>query len=604
MKSRPLLISVFHYTEDILASLSVVLIALFPVLEVMARGVFHTGVYSSTEYVKHLVIFITFLGAMITSRQDRHLCFAVGIEHIASPWKEWIQTASALLSVVVTLFIGWSCVSFINTAFTASDKLGFFPLQWAMYVMPFGFSVMLIRFISHAPRGIHYKIIAASGVGIAALLGYACAPYLHVLSWPIIAVLCASLLLGTPVFIVVGGFSLLFFGLSQGSFEIIPNEAYTLLTGPTIPAIPLFTLAGFILSESKAGERLVKLFRELFGWLPGGLGIAAILICTFFTSLTGASGVTVLALGGLLLFVLVENGYKEKFATGLVTVSGVGTLFPPSMPLIMYGIIAQINIKHLFIGAFFPGCIMVLALGIYAYITAKKDKIKRVPFHAKNAVLSLRESLWEVLLPILILFVFFKGICTLVETAAIAVLYLLIVETLVTRDIPFRKLLSVCVKSLPVMGGVLILLAVAMGLSYYLVDAEIPQHLAGWTQKYVHSKLLFLLILNLLLIVAASLMDVYGAIIVIAPLVIPLGRAYGIDPVHLGVIFLANLELGYLTPPLGLNLFLSSFRFNKPLLTISRSIIPFFIVLFIALMVITYVPFATTGIFPLLHINR
>jgi len=281
MKSRSLLISVFHSTEDILASLSLVLIALFPVLEVLARGIFHTGVYSSAEYVKHLVIFITFLGAMITSRQDRHLCFAVGIEHIVSPWKEWIQTASALLSVIVSVFIGWSSVSFINTAFTAGDRLGFFPLRWAMYVVPLGFLVMLVRFAGHTPKGIHFKIIAASGVGIAALLGYVCVPYLHFVQWPAIAILFASLLLGTPVFIVIGGFSLLFFGLSHGSFEIIPNEAYTLLTGPTIPAIPLFTLAGFILSESKAGERLVKLFRELFGWLPGGLGIAAILICIF-----------------------------------------------------------------------------------------------------------------------------------------------------------------------------------------------------------------------------------------------------------------------------------------------------------------------------------
>jgi C4-dicarboxylate transporter DctM subunit len=603
MKTRSFL-SVLHFSEDVLASLSLFLIALFPVLEVFARGIFHTGIHSSTEYVKHLVIFITFLGAMITSRQDRHLCFAVGIEYISSPFKEWIRAGNALVSVVVSVFLFVSSMSFVTTAFTAADKLGFFPLKWAMYVVPLGFFIMLVRFIGHAPKGIRFKIIAVCGVGIAALLGYFCVPYLHILYGPIIIVLAAGLFLGTPVFVVIGGLSLLFFGASGGSFEIIPNEAYTLLTGPTIPAIPLFTLAGFILSESKAGERLVRLFRELFGWLPGGLGIAAVLICTFFTSLTGASGVTVLALGGILSYVLLENGYKTKFATGLVTVSGVGTLFPPSMPVIMYGIIAQINIKHLFIGAFFPGCIMVLALAAYVMVTAKKEKIKRVSFNAKRALLALRESIGEVLLPVLVLFVFFKGICTLVESAAIAVLYSLVVETMVTRDIHPKRLLSVCVKSMPVMGGVLILLGIAMGLSYYLVDAEIPQNLAAWTQQYIHSKLLFLLVLNLLLIVAASIMDVYGAIIVIAPLVIPLGRAYGIDPVHLGVIFLANLELGYLTPPLGLNLFLSSFRFNQPLLTISRYIVPFFIVLFIALMVITYVPAATTGIFPLLHINR
>ena len=603
MKFKSILTKLY-VVEDLLAALAFILTVLFPAIEIVARTVFHSGILGSSDYIHHLVIFIAFLGAMITSRQNRHLAFSAGIEYIKSPLKEYIQTFSACLSVTVVTMLAWSSFTFAQVAFPPSARVGILPLSIVLYVIPLGFFVILVRFIANAPRPALCKVIAASGIGIAALLGFPLFHLLHLFTWPIVGLLSCAVIIGAPVFVVVGGFSLLFFGLSNGSLSVLTNEAYTLLTGPSIPAIPLLALAGFILAESKANDRLVRLSRAFFGWLPGGMGIATIIICTFFTSLTGASGVTILALGGMLSFILLENGYNKKFATGLVTVSGVGTLFPPSLPLIMYGVIAQVNIQHLFIGAMVPGLIMVLALSLFALFTAKKEKIKPIAFDAKVAFAALRESIWELLLPVIILGTFLNGLCTLVETGAIAVIYLLFVEMVIKRDIAPKALLDAIHKCITIMGGILILLAVAMGLSYFLVDAEIPQQICIWTQEHIHSKIMFLLILNIILIVAASIMDIYVAIIVVVPLIIPLGVAYGIDPIHLGVIFLANLELGYLTPPLGLNLFLSSYSLNQPLMRVSRSIVPFFIVLFIALLIITYIPQLTTGIFDLLHIVR
>lgn len=580
-------------TENTFAILSLILIALLPTSEAVAR-LFKTGVYSSAEYIKHLVIWITFIGGMITSRENKHLCLSAGIELIKEPYKRWIESFTACVSTAIAATLGWSSFSFLQIGFAPHKTVGIFPIQAVMVIMPVGFAIITFRFITHAPSGIVPKCIAASGIGIAALFGFVLIDHFSIFIAPLSILLLVAAILGTPIFIALGGYALFLFLNSGGSVEVIPNEAYTMITGEHIPAIPLFTLAGFILSESKAGERLVRLFRVLFGWLPGGLAIATIVIMTFFTALTGASGVTILALGGLLSFILLQNKYQKDFTTGLLTVNGIGTMFPPSLPLIMYGVVAQINIKKMFTGSILPGSLMVIALVIFVIVTSKKEKIKRIPFDKKELFPSLLESFWEILIPFVILFFFFKGITTLVETGAIAVIYVLIVEVFIKRDIPLRKLPTVFLKSIPIIGGVLIILSVAKGLSYYIVDAEIPMQLTEWMQRYVHSKYLFLLILNIVLLITGCLMDVFSAIMVVVPLIIPLAEAYGIHPVHLGVIFLANLEVGYLTPPVGINLFLASFRFNEPLVKIYRSVVPFLIVMLISVLMITYIPWVTT----------
>ncbi len=587
------LLTIPLFIENNFAALSLILLALFPTAESIARC-FKTGVHGSSTYVEHLVIWITFLGGMITSRENRHLSLSAGIDLIHEPYKRWIESFTACIATAITASFTWSSFLFVQMGFDSSQRVGILPIKAVMIVMPIGFAVMTIRCITHAPKGLVPKIIALSGVGIAALFGFVLGEHLSALIWPSALIIIVASILGTPIFIVLGGIAALLFMNSGGTITVIPNEAYSMLTSPQIPAIPLFTFAGFILSESKAGERLVRLFRVFFGWLPGGLAIATILICTFFTALTGASGVTILALGGLLSFILIQNKYRKDFTLGLLTVNGIGTLFPPSLPLIMYGVVAQINIKKMFVGGILPGSIMVLALVIFVIITSKKEKIERIPLNVKEFLPSIRESIWEILIPFIILFFYFKGYTTLVETGAITVIYILIIEVLINRDIKIKELPGVFVKSIPIIGGVLIILAVAKGLSYYIVDAEIPMQLTAWMQKYIQSKYLFLLILNVVLLITGCFMDVFSAIMVLVPLLIPLGEAYGIHPVHLGIIFLANLEVGYLTPPVGINLFLASYRFNEPLVAIYKYVIPFFIVMLASVLMITYLPWVTT----------
>ncbi|RKX81173.1 MAG: TRAP transporter permease DctM/Q, partial [Spirochaetes bacterium] len=380
--------------------------------------------------------------------------------------------------------------------------------------------------------------------------------------------------------------------------ELIPIEAYSMLTGNTIAAIPMFTLAGFILSESKAGERLIGLFKALFGWIPGGMAVAAVFVCAFFTTFTGASGVTILALGALLAFILEgDGGYKKNFSQGLLTASGsIGLLFPPSLPIILYGVIAQISIKDLFIGGIIPGFLMVFVLSGFGIIIAVKSKIPRTKFKISLVLSSFKESIWEIILPIIILVFYFGGITTIVETGAVAVIYALIVEVVIQKDIKYRNIVSIFLKSIPIIGGILIILASSRGLSYYIIDAEIPMKLTAWVEINISSKYVFLILLNLALLVTGSLMDIFSAIMVVVPLMIPLGNIFGIDPVHLGIIFLANLELGYLTPPVGLNLFLASYRFEEPLGEIYKTVIPFFLMLLFIVLLITYFPWLSTGL--------
>jgi C4-dicarboxylate transporter, DctM subunit len=369
------------------------------------------------------------------------------------------------------------------------------------------------------------------------------------------------------------------------------------LTGHAIPAIPLFAAVGFFLSESKAGERMVRFFRAVFSWFPGGLTVMAVLVCAFFTTFTGASGVTILALGGLLSYILVEAGYPKKSAVGLLTASGsIGLLFPPSLPVIIYGVTAQTSIKDMFLGGLLPGLVLVLSVVVIGVVSSVRARVPRHPVQVRQALAAFGESFWELLLPIVVFGLYFGGIANLQESAAAALVYVWIVETFIKRDLKLRDLSRVISKCIPIVGGVLIILALANGLSYYIIDAQIPTKLSAWVETAISSKYVFLLVLNLALLVVGCFMDIYSAILVIVPLIIPLGAIFGIHPVHLGVIFLANLELGYLTPPVGMNLFLASYRFNEPMPRVYRSVWVFLAIRLAAVLLITYVPLLTLAL--------
>jgi C4-dicarboxylate transporter, DctM subunit len=371
---------------------------------------------------------------------------------------------------------------------------------------------------------------------------------------------------------------------------------------PTLPAIPLFTLAGFLLAEGKASARLLRVFRAWFGWIPGGTAVVCAFLCSFFTVFTGGSGVTILALGGVLFPALLKDGYRERFALGLMTAAGsLGLLLPPALPLILYGVVAQIPIEDLFIGGILPGLLLTTLIAAWGVREGIVSGAGRQQFDLREAFTSIGGAVWELAMPLVVLVAMFSGYATAVEAAALVAVYALVVQTMVRRDLSIRgDLLRVLTECAVVVGGVLVILGVAVGFTNYLVGAQVPAQLLSWSQQHIGSRVVFLLALNLFLLAVGWLMEIFAAIVVVVPLIVPLGAAFGIHPVHLGIIFIANLELGFLTPLVGINIFLASYRFNRPVLEVARAALPMMGILGIGVLLITYVPWLTLGILEML----
>lgn len=398
-------------------------------------------------------------------------------------------------------------------------------------------------------------------------------------------------LLGLPLFVVIGWVALLAFGSAEIDPAAIVIELYRMASQPVLVAIPLFTAAGFLLAESGAPGRIVRLSRAALSWMPGGLAVVSLIACAVFTAFTGASGVTIIAMGGLLFPILLKEGYPERFSLGLMTTSGsLGLLFPPSLPIILYGLVAGVSIDGLFRAGLLPGLLILGILAGYAMWVSQKANLPRPTFEMRELRAALREAAWELPLPPLVLWLIYGGIVTPPEAAAVTVIYVLLIEVGVYRDIPVRRLPAIAGESMTLVGAVLLILGCALGLTNYLVDAEVPQTLLGWMQGWITSPAMFLLVLNLFLLVVGCLMDIFSAIIVVVPLILPVAESYGIHPLHLGIIFLTNLEIGYMTPPVGLNLFIAGFRFNRPVLELYRASLVYLGLLLVALLVITWVP--------------
>lgn len=609
----------FRAAEDALAVLALFALAWTLIAEAVARKVFNTGIRNSGVAIEHLVLAAAFVAAAITSREKRHLALATGM-FLPERIKPAAEAVTAALASGLTLAFGLSALSFAWNAFTAADRIGVLPKRLVVLVMAAGFLAMSARFIAGiAKKGARRGAAAAAvvlglGLGFEPLVQLVTAggardwpalaaaaaflkPVVAGLAGPLIAVLVAAAFFGLPIFAVLGGIGFLLFAKAGLPLEIVPNQAYAVLTGNAIPAIPLFAAVGFFLSESRAGERLVRLFQALFGWFPGGLTVMAVVVCAFFTTFTGASGVTILALGGLLAVILEKAGYPKRFTVGLLTASGsIGLLFPPSLPVIIYGVTSQTSIKDMFVGGLVPGLILVVSVMAVGIVYSWKHGLPRHPLNLREAAAALRESVWELLLPFLVFGLYFGGLVSLQESAAAALLYVWIVETFVKKDIRLRDLSRILLKAVPIIGGVLLIMALANGLSYYIIDAQIPQRLSEWVAAHIASPLVFLLLLNLALVVVGCFMDIYSAILVVVPLILPLGALFHIHPVHLGIIFLANLELGYLTPPVGLNLYLACYRFEEPITRVYRDVLVFLAIGLATVLLITYVPLLTTAL--------
>ena len=627
-----------------LCSVALVLMALLPVIDAILRP-FNIAIPFSRHLLLRLFLVAGLFAAMITTRAKEHIFIAIVQYAKNEKLKGILSCLTCLISAFMSTILFWNSLPFLKYSFSGraagivSDRI------FAM-VMPLAFAVIAFRFavysVSEASKlwqdgkekSILQRLITSRFFLpiLVLLLGSAAAlPAITKFVWgfdspavfnapmdflydaayyirtPLILLLIAAALVGTPIFIVIGGIALVMLTAAGSEPDVAPIQIYSALSDPDIIAIPLFTLTGFFLSESKAGERLVTTFRSLFSWMPGGMIIAAVMICAFFTSFTGASGVTILALGGILYTILKEKlGYPEKFTIGLLTSVGcIGLLFPPSLPIILVGSTINMTLYFMeepvnytiidfFLGSMIPGLILVVVMIIFGIFVSVKVKIPVERFKASQAGSAVKGSALEILLPVVLIGGYFSGILSLVEVSAVSAIYVFIAEVVIHRDIAFKDVFKVFLKAIPIIGGILAILAMAKALSYAIIDSGAPINFAHWMQHTIESKYLFLLLLNLALLVVGCLMDIFSAILVVLPLLVPLGQIYGIDPVHLGIIFVINLEVGFLTPPVGMNLFLSSYRFKRPFTEICRNVLPFLAVQLAVVLLVTYVPWLSS----------
>jgi tripartite ATP-independent transporter DctM subunit len=613
------------------ATLAAASLAFVPVINLVLARVFWSGLPEASTLAKQSLIALTFLAAAATSMQGKHLSLgAVPAEGSRLAGLAGVARTAALTSIDTMMLM--ASLSLLLIGFEPDDRVFGIPIAVVASPMAFGFVFMVCSdFLQGKGRE---RIAAAAGLlvglflsagaisnilsvfnlypeSISTLAGLA-GTFTGFALWPLIIVLVILAFAGLPLYAVISGAAALLYLASGSSIELIPSEAYNLFRNDSMPAIPLFTLAGFILSESGAGKRLVDLFREWFGWMPGGEAFAAVLVCAFFTTFTGANGVAILALGGILATVLIESGsYDEDFTHGFLTASSsVGLLFPPSMAVIVYAVNATFivqgesafSIGDMFLGGLLPGVMIVLAMAAMGTArSVKKIKLndsKRRRFSLARAGRALRKSLPEIAIPLIILVLYLTGFASLTEIGAIVVLYVIIVEGPIRRDLGNEGIFVAVAKALPIAGGALIIIAAARGLSFYTMEAGLPELFSSWMTSVVSSRFVFLLLLNLALLLVGCFMDIFSAVLIISPLVIPLGSAYGVHPVHLGVIFIMNLSIGFLTPPIGMNLFLASYAFNKPVIKIFRNVLPFFVVQLVILALVTWVPWFSLAFLP------
>jgi tripartite ATP-independent transporter DctM subunit len=590
--------------ENLLVALSLAALMLLPLIEIVGRKFFHGGLSGGASLQQHLVLIIGLLGGMFAARDRRLLSLSTLTNFLKGRWQMFARVFSSAFASGITVFLCLAALQLVQSEKGGGKILAYgIPLWTVQCIMPLGFGVIALRLLWHAADAWRGRLVALLVAGSMVWIGFHPPLSPARLVVPGLAALLAAVVLGAPIFVMLGGAALILFWGEDIPIASISLTHYSMVTNPTLPTLPLFTLAGYFLAEGGASKRLIRVFQALLGQFRGGPAIVTVLACAFFSSFTGASGVTILALGGLLLPVLMGAGYSERSTLGILTGSGgLGLLFPPSLPLILFAIVAGSNatgagvtIEKMFLAGFGPVVLLVgMAIWLGMRLGPKSTGIHRA-FDRGEAGRAVWAAKWELLLPVVALVALFGGFATPVEAAAVTAFYAFVVETFFYRDFKGpRDVARVMAECGLLVGGVLLILGVALGFTNYLIDAQIPSRAVEWVTGTVHSKYAFLLALNVCLLVVGCVMDMYSAIMVVVPVIVPLGMAYGIDPLHLGIIFLANMELGLLTPTAGINIFLSSYRFKKPVLQVSRAVLPMQYVLLIGLLLITYIPALTT----------
>ncbi len=607
--SRPAWLRGLRWAEEGLVVLALALMVVLPAAEIVLRKFFAQGISASGPLVQHLVLAVGMLGGALAAREGRLLSISTLAHFLRGRWLTAARVFSGGVAAAISALLCLASAEYVASTRPLGKILAYgIPVWTVQSLLVIGFGLIALRLAWHAGASWRTRLTALALAAGLVLTFEAAAPLAERLGWsgfspalfrgPALAVLLVAVLAGAPIFAALGGAALIFFWTAGETVAAVPLNHYRLTVNPTLPSIPLFTLAGYFLAEGGAARRFVRVFDACFGHVRGGPAIITVLVCAFFTSFTGASGVTILALGGLLLPVLLGARYSERASLGLLTSAGsLGLLFPPCLPPILYAIVAStsananIRIEEIFQAGLLPGVLLVAMVAGWGVWQGPHTPETSRRFDTRTAWQAVRGAFWELLIPVVALTLLFSGLATPVEAAAVTALYAFVVETFIYRDLRlFRDVPRVMGECALLVGGVLLILGVALGFTHFLIDAQVPDRAVEWATATLQSKYAFLLALNLFLLAVGCLMDIYSAIVVVVPLLVPIATAFGIEPLHLGIIFLANLELGYLTPPVGMNLFLASYRFNKPVPEIIRATLGMVAVRAVGVLLITYVP--------------
>lgn len=562
----------------------------FGVLSFAVRLVGSSGMAWWVVLPRYLTLGIGLVGASLATREGSHLALDLVGRWVVPAVQRWTRLVGATVGWGVATVLTYAAWGFVRIEQeSAAVVLEGIPAWIPPTLLVWGFGLSAFRFLVKTGSEFPWALVVTPFVPIA-IAAWADSAGFGAFAW---FALAAGVVAGMPLFTALGGVTLLFYWNEGVDLAVVAIDIYKLAQAPLFVTLPLFTLAGTILAKGKAPDRLVIAARACLGWVPGGLVMATVMVCAFFTTFTGASGVTILALGALLHQLLRQEQVSDRLAVGLVTASGsIGLLFAPALPLIVYGIVAQVEIERMFIAGLIPGLLLVAAVATMAWVlAARSGALRRKPFSARSAARALHGASWELLLPFLVLGLFLAGQATIVEASALGAAYALLVSVGVRRDLPtFSSVREVLAESGVLIGVVLVILGVATAFNGYLVDAEIPQRVVEMARSRLDNRYALLLAINVLLLVVGCVLDIFSAIIIFVPLLLPVALAFDINPVHLGIVFLANLELGYLTPPVGMNLFLASIVYRRPLPEIWRTVLPFLAVLLAMVLLLTYVP--------------
>ncbi len=594
--------------DEVLSSAALALMTLIPIIEIAMRPMSGRGVENAPVLVQHLGLVLAMLGAVAAERHGHLTTLGSGIADLGNA--RWQAATLAFANASAALICGLLALGswrFVATEMQASQPLAYgIPVWWVQATMPAGFLLLGAKLGARCFQAIWLKMACALILPIAAFMlavqwEGASPPF-----WPAVVLLIAGLLAGAPVFAILGGLALALFWSEGQPLASVSLSHYQITVNPSLPALPLFTLAGLIFARTGAAKRLGAVFLAMFGSGVTGTVIAAAVLCSFFTAFTGGSGVTILALGGLLLPLLRNAGFPEQRGISLVTsASALGVLLAPSVPLIMYAIIARVPIKDMFLAGLVPAAVMVFFLLVFGgylkrggMVSASAETPRTPSSRADETSLltALWRAKWEIAAPVVAIGSLVSGLATPTESAALTAAYAVLTQAFAHRELKLALLARCLADCAMIIGGVMLILGMALGLTNYLVDAGVPDAAIEWVQSVIPNKWVFLLALNVFLFAAGALMEIFAAIVVLVPLLLPVAMAYSIDPVHFGIIFIANMEMGFLCPPAGMNIYFASAMFGKPIRYVAVSVLPALLAIFLGTLAISWMPVIATGL--------